>query len=217
MNDSPAQQAARARAHRRKRMQQRQTVIFGSIIAVLLGVALFAGAIWAELIPAPLNIEVKAPEAERATVADQPCPPEGAVPVPFEDIDVNILNSTQTSGLGARTAEAVREFGANVGSVGNASGLYLGSAKIVTGFDSLAEAYTIADLISEAVIDIDERTEEVVDIVIGSSFTSLREAEDLVLVPEEAIPAPEGCIVVAGTSAEEGASPESDDARVEEE
>lgn len=218
VNDSPAQQAARARARRRKRMQQRQTVIFGSIIAILLGAALFGGAVWSGLVPSPINIEFKSPEDDRPPPPDQPCPPEGSMPVAFEDLSVNILNSTQTAGLGARSADDVREHGIKVESVGNAGELYLGSAKIVTGFDTLAEAYTVADLVADSVIYIDERTEDVIDIVLGSSFTDIRKTDELQLVQGEPIPAPEGCIVVAGTGTTpvEGDEPPAEEAPEEE-
>src|SRR5699024_5912899 len=137
VNDSPARLAARARADRRKRMQQRQTVIFGTIVAVLLASALFAGAVWAEIIPAPLNIELKTPEPEESPVVSQPCPPEDALPVPFDEITVNVLNSTKTSGLGGRTAEDIRSHGVTVETVDNATELYLGSAKILVGAEYL--------------------------------------------------------------------------------
>lgn len=194
MNDSPAQLAARARAQRRKRMQQRQTVIFGTIIAILLGAALFAGAVWAGIVPAPVNIQVKEPEAQEASMATQPCPPPDAHPVDFEDITVNVLNSTSTSGLGARTADAIREHGLNVESVDNASDLYLGSAKILVGVEYIDIAYTVGDLIPDSQIVVDARTESLVDIILGSGFTEVNSQDELSLDPKEPIPAPEGCV-----------------------
>ncbi len=178
-------------------MQQRQTVIFGSIIAVLLGAALFAGAVWAEIIPAPIELELKAPEATEAPVATQPCPPEDAMPVPFDEITVNVLNSTKTGGLGARTAEDIRAFGVNVETIDNASDLYLGSAKVLVGVEYVDMAYTVADLIPDAQIVIDTRNEGVVDIILGSGFTDVRGEDELLLNPEEPIPAPSGCVPVA--------------------
>lgn len=200
-------------------MQQRQTVIFGSIIAVLLGLALFAGAVWAEIIPAPVNIELKVPEPEESPALTQPCPPEGAHPVPFEEIAVNVLNSTKTGGLGARTAEEIGSHGVNVESVGNASDLYLGSAKILVGVEYLEIAYTVADLIPESQIVVDARTESIVDIVLGSGFTDVRPEDELRLAPEEPIPAPTGCVPVesltGGPAQEEGDTAQGDDEAAE--
>lgn len=194
MNDSPAQIAARARAQRRKRMQQRQTVIFGTIIAILLAVALFSGAVWAGIVPAPISIDLKEPEAQEPATVTQPCPPEDAHPVDYEEITVNILNSTSTSGLGARTADAIREHGLNVETVDNASDLYLGSAKILVGPEYLDIAYTVADLIPDSQIQVDARTESLVDIILGSGFTEVNGSDDLTLDPKAPIPAPSGCV-----------------------
>lgn len=196
MNDSPAKLAARARAHRRKRLQQRQTAIFGSIIAVLLGVAVFAGGVWAEIIPAPLEIELKSPAPEVVPTVSQPCPPEDAMPVAFEDITANVLNSTKTTGLGARTASDLRELGITVETIGNASEQYLGSAKILVGADDLNIAYTVADIFPDSQIVVDARTEDFVDVILGSGFTDIRSSDEFKLDPDQPIPAPEGCIPV---------------------
>lgn len=204
VNTSPAQVAARARAARRKRLQQRQTVIFGSIITVLLGAAVFAGGVWAEIIPSPLQVELKTPEPQVAPVVTQPCPPEGAMPVPFDDISVKVLNSTDTSGLGARTAEEMGSFGVQIDTIANASDLYLGSAKILVGVEYLDYGYTVADLIPDAQVSIDTRTEAIVDVVLGAGFIGVKGEDELALDPEQPIPAPSGCIVVdSGTGGED--------------
>lgn len=179
-------------------MQQRQTVIFGSIIAVLLGIALFAGAVWAQIVPAPFNIEMKSPEPEVTPVVTQPCPPEGALPVPLGEITVNVLNSTETSGLGARTAESLAAHGLTVASVGNASDRYLGTAKVLAGVEFLDVAYTVADLIPDAQVVYDVRTEAIVDVVLGADFAAIGTEEERELDPDEPIPAPPGCMVIEG-------------------
>lgn len=184
-------------------MQQRQTVIFGSIIAVLLGVALFAGAVWAEIVPAPFTIEMKSPEPEAEPVVTQPCPPEGAFPVPLGEVSVNVLNSTETSGLGARTAESLAAHGLTVESVGNASDRYLGTAKVLAGVEYLDVAYTVADLIPGSQVVYDVRTEAIVDVVIGVDFSEINSEEERQLDPEEPIPAPSGCMVIEGLDDDE--------------
>lgn len=203
MTDSPTQAAARARAKRRKRLQQRQTVIFGSIIAVLLGTVLFAGVVWAGIVPSPIDVELNTPEEVEAPRVTQPCPPEGATPVPFEEISVNVLNSTNTSGLGARTGDALRNLGLTVETIGNASDTYLGSAKILVGPEYVEYAYTVAGLISDAQIVIDTRTEAFVDVVLGSGFTEVRSSEDFALDPDEPIPAPAGCMPLTEPGADD--------------
>lgn len=189
-------------------MQQRQTVIFGSVVAVLLGSALFAGAVWAEIIPPPFELELKSSEPTEPPVVTQPCPPEGATPVEFSEISVNVLNSTKTSGLGARTAEDIQAFGVNVETVDNATDLYLGSAKILVGPEYLDVGYTVADLIPDAQIVIDTRTEPFVDIVLGSGFSEVRSEDDLLLAADEPIPAPEGCVPAESEAEEDDAGEE---------
>ena len=215
MNDSPAQQAARARAARRKRMQQRQTVIFGSITAVLLGSALFAGAVWAEIVPPPFELEVKSSEPTEPPAVTQPCPPEGATAVALGEISVNVMNSTETSGLGARTAEEIAALGVNVEAIDNASDLYLGSAKVLVGPEYLDVGYTVADLIPDSQIVIDTRTEPIVDIVLGSGFSEVRSEGDLLLAPDEPIPAPDSCVPAETEAGEEDAADEEEPAEGE--
>src|SRR5690606_2527668 len=77
-----AKRAHEAREARRRHLQQRQTVIFGSLIAGLLVIGLGAGAVWAGILPAPISIPIQSPEPDDLA-PPAPCPPEGALPVPM--------------------------------------------------------------------------------------------------------------------------------------
>src|SRR5699024_9169245 len=144
-----AKRAHDARETRRRHLQQRQTVIFGSLIAGLLVIGLAAGAIWAGILPAPVSIPIQSPEPEEVAAAP-PCPPEDALPVPLGEISADVLNGTNRSGLAAGTSASLAERGVVIGDEANAPVRFEGVVRIVTGPTAVAEAYTVAAQFPEA-------------------------------------------------------------------
>ncbi len=180
MSSIDARRAHQARESRRKHQQQRQTVIFGSLIAGLLVLGLAGGAIWVGILPAPVSIPIHTPEPDE-TVVPPPCPPEGAEPVPLDDIAAHVMNGTNTAGLAATTANALAERGVSIGDEDNALSSYEGVAQVTTGPTGVAAAYTIARHFSEAEIRLDSRAEDTITVVVGSGYSQE-------LVPVDEIP-----------------------------
>ncbi len=202
---STQQSRARARAARRRHLQQRQTVIFGSLIAAMLVIGLASGAMWVGILPSPFSVAINSP-APTASAATVPCPPEGATFVPLEDITANVLNGTSRNGLAASTSEALTERGVTVDQEANAESPYSGSVQIVAGPEGLAAAFTIAELFTDAVIETDSRGGATVDVILGANFEALRDAEEIAIDPEAPIPAATDCtpLSTASPTAEEG-------------
>lgn len=192
----PDPQAARARALRRKHLQQRQTVIFGSIVAALLALALFAGAIWADILPAPISVPIASPTDETPAALPQPCPPADTPPPTYEDIEADVYNSTSTAGLGATVSDSLRGHGLDVENTENEDDVYPGTALITVGPEGIPAAYALADLIPEAQIKMADRDGAGVDITLGSAFSNLTSEEELTLDPELPIPTPDECYEV---------------------
>lgn len=200
MTQSP--EAVRARAARRRHMQQRQTVVFGSLVAGLLVVGLVGGAVWANIIPSPVSVPISSPETPTAAPVVPPCPPEGALPVPYGEITVNVLNGTETAGLAGRTATSLRGYGLRTDREDNGTP-YSGVARIVTGPRGVAAAYSVAPIFSGSQVELDQREDESVDVVIGAELTDLVPEADAALPADEPLAAPEGCQPVE-VSAEDG-------------
>lgn len=202
MTQSP--EAVRARVARRRHMQQRQTVIFGTLVTVLLVAGLLGGAVWSGVLPSPIDIEINsgAPEATPAPVAP-PCPPEGALPVPYSEISVNVLNGTETQGLAAGTAATLRSYGIQTGREQNGQ-RYEGVARLTAGPLGVASAYTLAALFSSAEIVLDAREDATVDVLLGLAFEDVLPLEQVELDPEAPIPPPADCRPVETPAEDEG-------------
>lgn len=202
MTQSP--EAVRARVARRRHMQQRQTVIFGTLVTVLLVAGLLGGAVWSGVLPSPIDIEINsgAPEATPAPVAP-PCPPEGALPVPYSEISANVLNGTETQGLAAGTAATLRSYGIQTGREQNGQ-RYEGVARLTAGPLGVASAYTLAALFSSAEIVLDAREDATVDVLLGMAFEDVLPLEQVELDPEAPIPPPADCRPVETPTEDEG-------------
>ena len=191
MSQSP--EAARARAARRRHLQQRQTVIFGTLVAALLLVALLGGAVWSGVIPSPINVPINSgePAADPTPVAP-PCPPADTPPVPYTDISANVLNGTETQGLAARTAATLQNYGVQIGHQSNGIP-YGGVVQVTTGPLGVVSAYTISGLFSSTQIVLDGRDDATVDVLLGEGFDGVLDEGEITLDPEAPIPAPEDC------------------------
>lgn len=175
-------------------MQQRQTVVFGTLIAALLVVGLLGGAMWSGVLPSPVDVPINsgAPPPEPEPVVP-PCPPEEARPVPLAQVRVNVLNGTEESGLAAQTSAVLRTYGITVEREGNGAP-YTGVAQITTGPRGVVTAYTISALFPSSQIVLDpERKGNVVDVLLGARYESVLEPEEAALDPETPIAAPTNC------------------------
>lgn len=213
MSSIDAKRAHQARESRRKHLQQRQTVIFGSLIAGLLVIGLAAGAVWVGILPAPVNIPIQTPEPEDAA-PPAPCPPADALPVPMNEIAANVLNGTNRSGLAAGTSASLAERGVVIGEEGNAPVRFDGVVRIVTGPTAVDAAYTMAAHFPEANIELDGRTEDTLTITVGDGFDGLLPTESVPLedeVPLDPIPGCEPVVLDDEEGAEEDGADENGD------
>ena len=211
MSSIDAKRAHDARETRRRHLQQRQTVIFGSLIAGLLVIGLAAGAIWAGILPAPVSIPIQSPEPEDAAAAP-PCPPGDALPVPLGEISADVLNGTNRAGLAAGTSASLAERGIVIGDEANAPVRFEGVVRIVTGPTAVAEAYTVAAQFPEALIELDGRAEDILTVTVGEEFDGLLPEDSVELedeVPLDPLPGCEPVQVVDQT--DDGEDDEADD------
>ncbi|SEE90459.1 LytR C-terminal domain-containing protein [Ruania alba] len=183
---------AKARAARRRHLQQRQTVIFGTLITAMLVIGLAAGAVWVGILPSPVSIAISEPESTETGDAG-PCPPEAATYVPLNEISANVLNGTSRSGLAASTSAELGDRGISVGRQDNAESPFAGVVRIVSGPEGLAAAYTAGVLFTDARIEVDSRTDETIDVILGSAYEALRSADEVDIDPAVEIPVPQGC------------------------
>lgn len=186
-------EAARRRAARRRHLQQRQTLVFGVLITALVAVGVLAAAMWGNMIPSPFTRPFSAPAPTAGPAPTTPCPPADALPAPFPEITANVYNATDQSGLAGRTAGGLAQYGIVISEEGNYGGAFEGVANVVAGPSGLRAAHTVAALLPDASVSLDDRDDETVDVVVGGSLSEVPPPETSTLDMESPLPVPPGC------------------------
>ncbi len=168
-----------ARAEYKRRIQQRQTVIFGSIAAVMSFLLVLAMLTWTGVLPFPFNREFSAKPDPNTVVT--PCLPAGAAALDLSAISANVYNSTSRTGIAGEAAGKLQSLGVAVASTGNWSGQSLAeSARIQTGTQGVTAAYTLAQYIPGAVIQYNpELNGETLNVILGSEWNDFATAESV--------------------------------------
>jgi len=186
----------RGRTLRRRHMHERQAVIFGVLLAGLAVAGLGAAAVYTGNLDLPVVGRgfSTAPASPTVTNAVGPCPPEGALPVPYDQVTVNVYNATSRVRLAAATAEALTERGFHIGTTQNGNP-YSGVAQISFGPGGVAQAYTLAAHIEGATLLLvaKDAADPSVDLALGKEYGALKPAEAVVLDPGAPFVAPAGC------------------------
>jgi hypothetical protein len=177
-------------------MHERQAVVFGVLIAFLALAFVTAAAIYTGNLELPwVNRNFTAKPTSTATHKAEPCPPAGALPVPANQITVNVYNGAGTPGLAGTTATALTERGFVVAGAANAlSYSFTGTARISFGVQGIAQAYTLAAYVDDAELSLDTRTDASVDITLGSAFLALKAPEDITLDPNTPLVGATDCV-----------------------
>lgn len=153
----------------RKRIQQRQTVIFGSISAVMAFLLIFGTLIWVGVIPAPINPSFSK-KAEPVFVV--PCPSEKIQARDLSTLTARVYNSTSVSGQAGEVGQDLATLGVTITETSNWGGKALSEpTRIIAGKNGVDAAYTLRAYFPGAKIHFDEtNNSEILDVVIGKAF-----------------------------------------------
>ena len=174
-------------------MHERQAVVFGILIAALSVAGLGAAAVFTGTLDLPfLTREFSTAPPTTVAAAPVPCPPEGALPVAYADITTNVYNGAGRPGLAAQTRQALEDRGFVVVETGNAAS-FDGTARVTFGVEGIAQAYTVAAQVQDAVLLMDAREGSDVSIIVGDTFAALLPLDQVPLAPDEPLVAPAGC------------------------
>lgn len=174
--------AVSAREEYSRRLAQRQTVIFGSIVGVLAVLFLAALLFWSGLIPFPYQREFsKAPDPNALII---PCLSESGSedPVDLSTVQADVYNSTTQAGLAATVGENLSTLGVQVGYVGNwgSSVPFKEAARIQTGKEGIAAAYSLQPYIKDSVVQYKaDMVGAKIAVVVGESFSGLLSVDDV--------------------------------------
>lgn len=174
-------------------MHERQAVIFGVLLAVLAVAGLGAAAVYTDNLALPLlDRGFSTNPTESAAPVNAYCPPEGALPVPNDQITVNVLNGSGQNGLAAATAASLTERSFTVGATGNGAPT-AGVARITHGIEGTAQAYTLLAYVPGAELFPDARTDATVDLVLGDEYERLAAPEEIALEASTPLEGVTGC------------------------
>jgi hypothetical protein len=151
-----------AGASRTRRARRRRALITLGIVALMLFFAFWYAYSYFQ--------ESNAPRAN----ANPTCTATSTAKVPSQ-ITVNVYNSTDRSGLAARTASDVRKRGFKVSAVSNdpLQKNVAGAAEVRYGPTGTASAKLVLALVKGSKAVKDSRTDSSVDLVLGAKFTAL--------------------------------------------
>ncbi|MFP7696497.1 LytR C-terminal domain-containing protein [Trueperella sp. LYQ143] len=161
-----------ARAEYRKRTQQRQTVIFGSMVLIMAALLILGSLVWLNVIPFPFNRDFsRAPDTSQVV-----CPTDAnATPSPTNEITVSVYNATETTGLAKSVAESLGSIGIKVRETGNWSTENFSEAvRIYTSPEGINDAYTMRAYFDSSSVHIDPNiADKSVSIVLGSHYQNV--------------------------------------------
>ena len=186
------EQIKQARSVRRRRMQERQAVIFGILIVLLAAAGLAGVGVYTEAISLPFNQDFTYKKVAVDKQVPAPCLPTDTLPVAASKIEVTVLNASKRSGLAAVVAKKLEDRKFVVAETNNAKEPRA-TVAIQFGVGGVAQGYTLAAHFPNAALILDEREDATVDLLIGENFTDLLAADTVPLEAETPMLTREGC------------------------
>lgn len=187
----------RARVLRRRHQQERQAVVFGSLVAALAVAGLGAVAIYTDAIRAPFldrGFVTPSSAPTASTLPPPPCPPDGAVPLAYDQVTVSVYNASDRSGLAGTTADVFASRGFAIGTTSNYPSTIDLPVEVLFGQSGVAAAYTVAAQLVDPRLVLDTREDASVDVVLGADFAGMVPAEEVTLDPSTPLVGAKGCV-----------------------
>ncbi|MDR2799329.1 MAG: LytR C-terminal domain-containing protein [Bifidobacteriaceae bacterium] len=96
----------------------------------------------------------------------------------YGNIHLRVLNASYHAGLGQAVNLAFAQRGFSAHGYDNYDGSNQNFTKIVFGANSVKAAYTLSLIFPNVVLKMDNRTDELIDVIIGNDFTNLKPDSD---------------------------------------
>jgi len=160
----------------RRHRRERQFLVFGVSVGLLVAISAIALAAYQGRIDPPVNAAFQTPNPEFATDITVPCPPAdkgGAenMPLPTDQVVVRVRNGNGETGLARDTLDVLTGRGyVGAGATNWDNRTYGDSIRIQFGVDGLQQAYTVARNFPTVEYVLDTREGAVVDVILGATF-----------------------------------------------
>ncbi|RPF19686.1 LytR C-terminal domain-containing protein [Myceligenerans xiligouense] len=189
-----------ARVARRRRQHERQAVVFGVIIAFLAVAGIFALAMYTGSLVGPFQREFTVVGVSQQEEVPAPCLPEvegqpdGALPLPYADVEVNSLNASDNQGVAKAFEDVLVSRGFTVLELGTMpEGGRLEVSELRFGTKGIVHAYTLAAQFPSIRMVMDDRNGARVDLLIGDEYDTPVDIEDVPPV-DEPLENVDGCV-----------------------
>lgn len=128
-----------------------------------------------------------------------PCPVAGedgvAKAMATNTITVRVLNGTAKSGIASAVSEALQLRGFSMQTPSNYPGNeVVKRTTIYFGTNTINQAYTLAAQFNDAILQMDDRQDKLIDVVVGSTFSDLNDEKDITLTADKALTKISGCV-----------------------
>lgn len=169
------------REARKEYMRRRQTIVFSTIGAVLV-VAFIIALLFFFHVGGLGEVETAEDEPNYGITA--PCAnpgADGATNKYLENrsVTVRVLNGTSSSGFAQAVGSALENREFVLQGVDNYSDSDVERTIIQFGKNAIPEAYTLASNFNDAELVMDDRSDKLIDVVLGDSFNNLVDTEDV--------------------------------------
>lgn len=103
-----------------------------------------------------------------------PCAPADSTVLKHTEVRVRVLNGTNKNGLGVAVMQSLRNRGFNMQGAGDfPTKTELARTEIRFGINGISQGYTVGRQFKDAVLRMDDRADDLVDVVIGATFNDL--------------------------------------------
>ncbi|MCL1801967.1 MAG: LytR C-terminal domain-containing protein [Promicromonosporaceae bacterium] len=190
----------RARLLRRRREHSRQIVLFGILGTALAVVFTLALLIFGGVIDAPFDRGFSSPQRTAEELA-APClptvlgQPDGALPVPYDEIDLRIFNASGIAGVGSASETVLSRRGFDITTVANwVETVPINQMRFGTG--GIVAAYTVAAHFPPMQMILDYRPDASVDLVVGENYDQPIAVSEVTLAADRPLLNVRGCLPV---------------------
>ena len=190
----------RDRLIRRRREHSRQIVIFGLLGTLLAAAFTLALLIFGGIIEAPFAREFSSPHGAVDDVTPPCLPlvpgqPDGALPIPYDLVDLRIYNASGIGGVGGANQTVLGRRGFVINVVGDwpQSLRPIAVNQLRFGTNGIVAAYTVAAHFPPMQMILDARTDASVDLVVGENYDQPLPTDQVELAADRPLLNKRGC------------------------
>jgi hypothetical protein len=123
-----------------------------------------------------------------------PCVDSKAKAPGYTSITVRVLNGTDKSGIARAVSKSLNYRGFAIQGASDFTENDLARTEIRFGKNGVAQAYTVYAQFNDAILRMDNRTDKLVDVVIGNSFYDLNKTEEVSVTKGATLKSLKGCV-----------------------